>query len=248
MRIQTASSAAKGMEKLWAGGDIDLVLLDPLGLSSLGTQWVNDMRNICTSKQIPILTLSARTSDDRTIEEELGAVASLSKPSHPALLLEALCSVVAPTASRKGAAVKLPETAKPAKPTQALRILLADDNHVNRRVATLLLASIGYEAYAVESGPEALEALRADVYDVVFMDVQMPGMDGFEASRAIWREFPEQDRPYIIAMTAHAMFGDKEKCLAAGMDSYISKPIDVGELQKVLNAIPVSKEGLGSGL
>ncbi len=243
MHARSADSATKGLEKLWAGRDCDLILVDPLGLSSLGTQWVKDLRDICSSKKIPIVTLSARTNGDRSVQEELGATASLSKPVHPQHLLEVLRSVIAPmeTAVISDAEV-IDLTAKPQQPVNPLRILLAEDNLINRRVAMLLLNSIGYEVQAVENGQEALDALRAATYDVVLMDVQMPGMDGFETSRAIWREFSDENRPYIIAMTAHALWGDRERCLAAGMDSYISKPIDVGELRTVLAEVPKQQQ------
>jgi len=248
MRVQTANSAAKGLEKLWSGGDCDLVLVDPLGLSSLGTQWVKDLRNICSSKKIPIVTLSAMTNGDRSVQEELGAMASLSKPAHPQHLLEALRSVLAPKDTMADSEAEIVPLVKPDKPVKPLRILLAEDNLINRRVAMLLLSSIGYEVQAVENGLEALDALRAATYDVVLMDVQMPGMDGFETSRAIWREFPEENRPHIIAMTAHALWGDRERCLAAGMDAYISKPIDVRELREVLAQVPVRQELLAISL
>jgi CheY-like chemotaxis protein len=136
---------------------------------------------------------------------------------------------------------EIAQPAKPRKPAQSLHILLVEDNPINRRVAMLMLNSIGYEADAAESGNEALEALRTGPYDVVLMDIQMPGMDGFETSRAIWREFDENKRPYIIAMTAHAMWGDRERCLEAGMDAYISKPVDIGELRSTLAEVPARK-------
>ena len=239
MQIQSASTASKGLERLWASGDFDLVLIDPLGLSSAGKKWISDLQKICSSKEIPIVILSARTTDNGTLQDELGAIAALSKPVHPELLLETFRSVLVPAtkATRTGdQVVRLPRKEKPAVP---LRILLAEDNLINRRVAKLLLKSIGYEAHAVENGLEALEALRAATYDVVLMDVQMPVMDGFEASRNIWREFSKENRPYIIAMTAHSMAGDRERCLAAGMDAYVSKPADIGELKSALAKVPV---------
>ena len=215
------------------------MLVDPLGLSSLGNLWLREMRELCAGKQIPIVTLSARTNGERSEQKELGAIATLSKPVHPQHLLEALHSVLTP----ENVAVDPDEgSTQRVKPTQALRILLAEDNVINRRVAMLLLDSIGYEAHAVENGHEALEALGKSTYDVVLTDIQMPGMDGFETSRAIWREFTDEQRPYIIAMTAHALTGDRERCLAAGMDAYISKPIDVGELRKVLAEVPVRQD------
>ena len=125
-----------------------------------------------------------------------------------------------------------------------LNILLVDDNLLNLRVSVLLLQSIGYEAHAVESGQEALEAFRTASYDVVFMDVRMPDMDGFETSRAIWREFKKENRPYIIAMTASAMPGDRERCLAAGMDAYVSKPVDIGTLTTALGKLPLAGQQL----
>ncbi|CBN55882.1 MULTISPECIES: response regulator [Kamptonema] len=125
-----------------------------------------------------------------------------------------------------------------------LRILLAEDNLVNQKVATHLLERIGYRADIAGNGLEALEALRKQFYDVVLMDVQMPQMDGLEATRRICQEWPEQLRPRIIAMTANAMQGDREKCLAAGMNDYITKPVRREELANALSKCkPILREG-----
>ncbi|HBB31066.1 MAG TPA: hybrid sensor histidine kinase/response regulator [Cyanobacteria bacterium UBA8803] len=145
-------------------------------------------------------------------------------------------------------ATQLPETNKSelsstSKPCQfdsqlaqqlPLRILLAEDNVVNQKVTLHLLKRLGYQADVAHNGQEVLVALRQQSYDVVLMDVQMPEMDGLEASRHICQEWPEPNRPCIIAITANAMEGDREKCLAAGMNDYISKPIRVEAVVEAL--------------
>jgi CheY-like chemotaxis protein len=114
-----------------------------------------------------------------------------------------------------------------------LKLLLAEDNLVNQKVALLMLKKLGLKADVASNGKEVLQALERKKYDVVLMDVQMPEMDGFEASRAI-RERWSDGLPHIIAVTAHALEGDRKRCIEAGMDDYISKPMRLGDLARVL--------------
>jgi CheY-like chemotaxis protein len=115
-----------------------------------------------------------------------------------------------------------------------LRILLAEDNVVNQKLALRLLQQMGYRADVASNGIEAIESIERQTYDVVLMDVQMPEMDGLEAARRICARYPPGARPRIVAMTANAMQGDREMCLAAGMDDYLTKPIRVERLVEAL--------------
>jgi CheY-like chemotaxis protein len=116
-----------------------------------------------------------------------------------------------------------------------LRILLAEDNVVNQKLALRLLQQMGYRADVASNGIEAIESVERQAYDVVLMDVQMPELDGLEASRRIAAKWSADHRPRIVAMTANAMQGDREMCIAAGMDDYLTKPIRVDQLVDALN-------------
>ena len=116
-----------------------------------------------------------------------------------------------------------------------LRILLAEDNHVNQRVALRMLDRMGYRAEVAANGKEVLEALDRQPFDVILMDVQMPEMDGLEATRRVRERGGEQ--PIILAMTANALQGDREECLAVGMDDYLAKPLRPADLSEKLAAI-----------
>jgi CheY-like chemotaxis protein len=130
--------------------------------------------------------------------------------------------------------------------TSSLRILLAEDNAVNQKVALRLLQHLGYDADVASNGLEALEALERQTYDVVLMDVQMPELDGLEASQRICERWAADFRPRIIAMTANAMPEDREACFAAGMDDYVVKPIRPDELAQALSRVRSVEAAEGS--
>jgi GAF domain-containing protein/CheY-like chemotaxis protein len=164
--------------------------------------------------------------------------ATLAKPLRQSQLFDTLVSLLAQDA------VATRAVAAPAKPMidvqmaerHPLRILLAEDNVVNQKLALRLLQQMGYRADVASNGIEAIESVERQAYDVVLMDVQMPEMDGLEASRRITAKYKPGERPRIVAMTANAMQGDREECLAAGMDDYVTKPIRVEALVTALLA------------
>ncbi len=117
-----------------------------------------------------------------------------------------------------------------------IRILLVEDDALNQKVTLLMLKHLGYKADAVDNGIEALQALELQHYDVVLMDVKMPEMDGLETTRIICQRWPD-NRPKVIAITAYALEGDRAKCLNAGMDDYLSKPVRIKNLESALEDI-----------
>jgi CheY-like chemotaxis protein len=138
----------------------------------------------------------------------------------------------------------LPLDQKPAVPhdrEQPLRILMAEDNPINQRVGKLILQRAGFAIDLVADGNEAIEAHRTHPYDVILMDCQMPSMDGFEASRQI-RQLT-QPQPVIIAVTANALVGERERCLSAGMDDYLSKPFQAEQLVAVVKKWVANRRG-----
>ena len=165
--------------------------------------------------------------------------AHLTKPLHQSALFDTLVGLLAGEQARTAVAKK---AAKPSVDVHMadqnpLRILLAEDNAINQKLALRLLQQMGYRADVAGNGIEAIECIERQPYDVVLMDVQMPEMDGLAASREIRRRWPDGDRPHIVAMTANAMAGDREECLAAGMDDYVTKPIRVDALVQALLAV-----------
>ncbi len=189
---------------------------------------------------LPLVQFSSAGS--REFSDGLFA-ARLAKPLRQSQLFDMLVTLLAHAgAPTHAAAPAHPRIDPHIASRHALRILLAEDNVVNQKLALRLLQQMGYRADLAGNGLEAIECVARQTYDVVLMDVQMPEMDGFEASRHITARWPADQRPRIIAMTANAMRGDRERCLAAGMDDYVSKPIRVDELVTALMSVPTRQQ------
>jgi len=167
--------------------------------------------------------------------------AYLAKPVHQSQLFDTIIGLL-DTGSTPEAASNVSSGQPKLDPDMAryhpLRILLAEDNVVNQKLALRRLQQMGYRADVASNGIEAVESVARQTYDLVLMDVQMPEMDGLEASRQITARWAVGARPRIVAMTANAMQGDRERCLAAGMDDYITKPVRLDELVEALRRVP----------
>jgi CheY-like chemotaxis protein/HPt (histidine-containing phosphotransfer) domain-containing protein len=184
-------------------------------------------------QSLPIIICSSLGRREAKTEESHIA-AFLNKPLKQSQLYDALATIFVGATAPAARAPVTPTVDAGMAQRLPLRILLAEDNAVNQKLALRLLSQMGYRADVAGNGLEAIQAVERQAYDVILMDVQMPEMDGLEATRQICQRWPAKKRPRIIAMTANAMQGDREMCLAAGMDDYLSKPIRVNELVMAL--------------
>ena len=225
----------EALQWLQDGEHFDLIITDMHMPELDGLMLTREIRKLQDEKALPIILLTSLGRRELGAEE-LNFSAYLTKPLKPSHLYDALAgifarSLVTPQA-KPAKAVMDAEMAK----QHPLRILLAEDNQVNQKLALRILDQMGYRADIASNGLEAVESIERQVYDVILMDVQMPEMDGLDATRNI-RKLTNVKQPYIIAMTANAMEGDREMCLAAGMEFYITKPIRVPELVAALKLV-----------
>jgi CheY-like chemotaxis protein len=216
----------------------DLLLLDHELLGAAAESLVAHLRGLPGAARAALLLLSAQRL--RVNGAHAPAVDGLvSKPFRPGPLLESLVRAIAGVSQhekRIATASPFGTSGRQMGERLPLRVLVADDNAVNQKVALMLLKRLGYTADAVGNGLEVLQALERKTYDIILLDVQMPEMDGYATARRICTKWAalEHERPRMVAMTGNAMQGDRELCLKAGMDDYISKPVQVDELKAAL--------------
>jgi CheY-like chemotaxis protein/nitrogen-specific signal transduction histidine kinase len=243
-------NASQALEWLRAGEKFDLAILDMQMPGMNGLTLAHEIRKLPGASSLPLVLLTSMgVRVDSPQFAGAGFSSCITKPIKPAQLHEILVQLVS---GSKPAAKRAPTNAKldPALAQRLpFRILLCDDNTINQKVALRLLQQMGYKPEIAANGHEALAALDTRPYDIVFMDVQMPEMDGFEATRVIRErqrdpsQFPNyHSRIIIVAMTANAMPGDRDRCLKAGMDDYLSKPVRPEDVRKVVERCAGSTE------
>ncbi len=239
MVVQETPAAEQVLPMLQSAA-CDLAILDLHMPGMDGSMLARKIRD--AGHTLPLVLFSSlgrREADEKNL-----FAATLSKPLHQSQLFDVLVTLLGEGGARTLAA----PTARPKidagmAETHPLRILLAEDNVVNQKLALRLLQQMGYRADLASNGIEAIESIERQPYDVVLMDVQMPEMDGLEAARRITAQWTREQRPRIVAMTANAMAGDREECLAAGMDDYVTKPIRVEALVEALNQVKARDAG-----
>jgi len=235
LSVVSASSSDEALRALAQSNPFDAAILDSQLPDMEGLSLADEIRSHSYGAYLPLLLLSSvRLRSDDTRPVHAGISIFIYKPIRPAQLLDCLCRAMSVQVQREKKAPSAPSLDADLARRLPLRLLLADDNPINQKVGLSVLNKLGYRADIAHNGLEVLKALEAKVYDILFLDVQMPEMDGLEAARRICEKWPVEKRPRIVAMTGNALMGDREKCLEAGMDDYISKPVRVGDLQAAL--------------
>jgi len=227
------------LELLRAGETFDFGILDLKMPGMDGVALASEIHKLPADALMPLVLLAPMGQHSQSPDEtHLVFGHTVAKPVKPAQLCETLVrALLSPKVAARAAAPAAPN--QPLAERMPMRILLCDDNAINQKVATRILQQQGYQPGLAANGREALDALDRQPYDLILMDVMMPEMDGLEATRLI-RERQRRGMPnyssriVIVALTAHAMQGDREKCIAAGMDDYLAKPIRPAEVRQVI--------------
>ncbi|MCG3211324.1 MAG: Sensor histidine kinase RcsC [Anaerolineae bacterium] len=230
MQVVVAENGPQALELLAVEKPFDLAIVD-YGMPEMdGATLAAKIRSRPQTAALPLILLTGLGK--REGDFPAGHFnALLTKPIKPAQLHQVLSLIIS---GQPAQTAPTPKESAP-RPIHPLKILLAEDNAINQKVAVRLLEKIGYHADVVANGLEVLEALMRQPYDVILMDVQMPEMDGLETTRIIRQQWPFDRQPQIVAMTANAMASDREQCLEAGMNNYVSKPVRLEELQRALD-------------
>ena len=240
MLPETGDSVTESLERLGSQKPIDVAVIDIEAVELAGAGWFQTLEHEAASG-LPLILLNSLSRVDDTQVRDSGKSAKtaiLTKPINPQRLYDTLLELLAksPEVSRDGS----PSRGRESHLTElsldrSLRILLAEDNSVSQNVFLLLLERLGFKADLATNGREVLIACDKVAYDVVLMDLQMPELDGFETTRRIRAANSNPSHPFIVAMTAHALPGDRERCIAAGMNEYLAKPVHLENLGKVLD-------------
>ncbi len=240
MQSRATESPGEALRWLEAGEAFDLAILDMHMPEMDGMELAKQIR--ARQPSLPLVLFSSLGRREAGDTEGLFS-AYLAKPIRQSHLFDTLVSLLAHDAVPRAVPAQAKSQLDPGMAARhPLRILLAEDNVVNQKLALRLLQQMGYRADLASNGIEAVESVQRQAYDVVLMDVQMPEMDGLEASRRICAMAPAVQRPRIVAMTANAMQGDREMCIEAGMDDYLTKPIRVDRLVEALHQVQGRKD------
>jgi two-component system, sensor histidine kinase and response regulator len=233
----SGAEALSALEKVDSKNGFALVLLDVHMPDMDGFAVVEQIRNSDKQQRIKVILLtSAARPNDVARCRELGISDYLSKPIKQSELFDAIVTAMAEHGRKRERYESASAFIQASE--RSLRVLLAEDNPVNQTLAVRILERLGHKVQVVNNGREALVRSQAEEFDLILMDVQMPEMDGLEATRAIRAaESGAGKHVLIVAMTAHAMKGDTEKCLSAGMDGYLSKPIRIDELKQAMSEV-----------
>jgi len=244
---EEADCGARALELLRSsaarGKSFDLAILDLMMPEMDGFELARIIKGDPSIASVNLIMLTSfGERGDGATAREIGIAVYLTKPVRQSQIFDSIASVMSVAAPSLethavNSALVTKHSVREAKLMSSLRILVAEDNIVNQKVALRQLQKLGYRADAVANGREALEALERIPYDVVLMDCQMPEMDGYEATGEIRRREGTTKHTWIVAMTANALEGDRAKCIAAGMDEYISKPVKIEDLDTVLASI-----------
>jgi CheY-like chemotaxis protein/HPt (histidine-containing phosphotransfer) domain-containing protein len=240
-RVEDVPSGAKGLELIRTAQRINdpfqVILLDMQMPVMDGEQTARAILGDPAGKNVSIIILTSMgQGGEMTRMEALGCSGYLLKPVKQSLLNDALIAVFHKNPTNSGKTQFITDTSIKEAKHLGLRLLLAEDNPINQKLAVILLQKFGFLVDTVDNGLKAYEKIQEEKFSVILMDVQMPEMDGFESTRKIrkWEADRGTHIP-IIAMTAHALKGDRERCLEAGMDDYVSKPLDLKALKSTLD-------------